>query len=76
MRFVDGHKDSQDVSSQVFAGTKAERHINHIGSENSYDQKQSHYTKLVPNKDGEYSEDKSVSYPTGFTKYQANPNLP
>ena len=43
----------------------------HIASENSYENQKphSHYTKLVPN-DGEvYSQDKSVSYPTGYTKF-------
>ena len=51
----------------------------HIGSENSYDahhKPHSHYTKLVPNDGEQYSQDKSVSYPTGYTKFQHKANVP
>ena len=73
VRFVDA---PEDVASQGLLGQQADRNIRHVGSENAYDPNQSHYTKLVNDKNPEYSQDKSVSYPTGYTKYIANPNVP
>ena len=41
-----------------------------IASEiNDAENKQSHYTKLVPNDGDQYSMNKSVSYPTGYTRF-------
>lgn len=72
---MNGHRDSED-RSQALIGQRADHHI----SENSYDPKNtkphSHYTKLVPNDGEQYSQDKSVSYPTGYTKFQHNANVP
>ena len=49
-----------------------------IASDNAgeADNKQSHYTKLVPGDGDQYSINKSVSYPTGYTKFQHKANLP
>lgn len=49
VRFMDGHRASEENihTSQVVLGQKLETHIKHIGSENAYEERHSHYTKLV-----------------------------
>ena len=46
---MDGHRASEENihTSQVVLGQKLETHIKHIGSENAYEERHSHYTKLV-----------------------------
>ena len=69
VRFVDGvpSENNNYHQSQVEPGRVMTKNIaSEVGDAEN---KQSHYTKLVPNDGDQYSINKSVSYPTGYTKF-------